>query len=182
MPFAVEMFFDESADKHVREVWNDLAQAKVNSFMIDGSYRPHVTLGVFEGYTSPRFENEFRAFSKRAALPIKLDCLGIFPRPEGVVYFGAVVTEQLLSLHGEFTKRFAGLVTGIRLYYLPENWIPHCSLAYGLSIAAIPTAVEVCSRFTLPLIAQVSEIALVENPKHREVLTCKLVGDPRDGS
>lgn len=80
MPFAVEMFFDESADKLVRKVWGDLAQARVNSFMIDGGYRPHVTLGVFEKYSSPEFENELHFFTeKRGAFPIKLDYLGIFP-------------------------------------------------------------------------------------------------------
>jgi 2'-5' RNA ligase len=177
MPFAVEMFFDESADKLVRDVWTDLADAKLTSSMIDGGYRPHVTLGVFEGYTSPKFEDELRTFlGKHGAFPIKLDYLGVFPRPEGVVYFGGVVTGQLLSIHGEFARHFAPLMMGARPYYLPGNWVPHCTLACGLSVAAIPVAIEVCSRFTLPLIAQVGEISLVEIPKHREVLTCELAG------
>ncbi len=177
MPFAVEMFFDESADKRVREVWDDLARTNLTSCMIDGGYRPHVTLGVFEGYTSPQFENEFRLFTeKHGVFSVKFDYLGVFPRPEGVVYFGAVVTGQLLSVHGEFTRRFASLMMGIRPYYLPGSWVPHCTLAYGLSMAAIPAAVEVCSRFTLPLIAQVKEIGLIEIPKHREVLMRELGG------
>jgi 2'-5' RNA ligase len=183
MPFAVEMFFDENADKLVRKVWGDLAQANINSFMIDGGYRPHVTLGVLDGYTWPQFENEFRSFAeKRGAFPIKLDYLGVFPRPEGVVYLGAVVTEQLLFVHSEFTRHFAGLMTGVRPYYLPGNWVPHCTLAYGLSITAIPPAVEVCSRCTLPLMTQIKEISLVEVPKHREVLTCELATGPREAN
>jgi len=181
MPFAVEMFFDENADKLVRQVWDDLARAKVNAFMIDGGYRPHVTLGVFEGYTSPEFESELRLFTeKRGVFSIKFDYLGVFPRPEGVVYFGAVVTGQLLSIHGEFARHFAPLMMGIRPYYLPGSWVPHCTLAYGLSMAAIPSVVEQCSRVTLPLAAQVRQIGLVEIPKYREILACGL--DPRDSS
>src|ERR1017187_7690048 len=115
MPFAVEMFFDETADKRVREVWDELAQANLTSSQIDGGYRPHVTLGVFEGYTSPKFENELRLFTgKHAGFPITLDYLGVFPRPEGVVYFGTVVTEHLLSVHSEYTRLLAPLVTGVR--------------------------------------------------------------------
>ena len=182
MPFAVEMYLDKSASKLVRDVWTELADAKLTSFMIDGGYRPHVTLGVFEGYTSPEFENEFRLFTgKHGGFPIKLDYLGVFPRPEGVVYFGAVVTEHLLSIHSEYTRLLAPLVTGVRPYYLPGSWVPHCTLACGLSMAAIPAVVEVCSRFTLPLIAQVGEISLVEFPGHREVLTCELPRGPRTG-
>ena len=40
MPFAVEMFFDEEANKLVRNVWTDLVRAKITSSMIDGNYRP----------------------------------------------------------------------------------------------------------------------------------------------
>jgi 2'-5' RNA ligase len=182
MPFAVEMFFDESADKLVRDVWNDLARANVTSSMIDGGYRPHITLGVFEGYTSPKFEDELRFFTeKRRVFPIKLDYLGVFPRPEGVVYFGAVVTGQLLTIHGEYTRLFAPLVTAARPYYLPGSWVPHCTLACGLSAVAIPATVEVCSRSMLPINAEVKEIGLVEFPGHREVLTCELASGPRTG-
>ncbi len=183
MPFAVEMFFDEKADKLVRSVWTDLARANLTSSMIDGGYRPHVTLAVFEGYASPKFEDELRFFAeKHRVFPIKLDYLGVFPRPEGVVYFGAVVTEHLLSVHAEYTRLFAPLVTSVRPYYLPGSWVPHCTLAYGLSVAAIPAAVEVCSRSMLPINAEVKEISLVEFPGHREVLTRELVRNPRDGS
>jgi len=173
MPFAVEMFFDERADKLVRDVWADLANAGVNSFMIDGNYRPHVSLGVLGQYSTPWFENELCSFAaSHRSFPIKFDCLGIFPRPEGVVYFGAVVTEQLLSVHREFHNRFAALMAKVGSYYLPGNWVPHCTLGCGLSLDAIPTAVGVCSRAMLPIAAQVAEISLVEFPGHREVLTC----------
>ena len=172
MPFAVELFFDPAAEQRVRDVWMELARAKVNSFMIDGQYRPHLTLGVLNEYASPAFENEFQRYTEKLEkISLKLDCLGIFPRPEGVVYLGAVVTDQLLSVHREFQNRFANLMTGVRPYYLPGNWIPHCTLAYGLSMEAIPTAIEVCSRVTFPISATVAEISLVEVPKHREVLT-----------
>jgi 2'-5' RNA ligase len=175
MPFAVEMFFDESADKLVRAVWDDLAREGTSSAMIDGNCRPHVSLSVLEQYSTPGFENELRTFAaSHRSFPIKFDCLGIFPRTEGVVYFGAVAAEQLLSVHREFHHRFAGPMTGVSPYYLPGNWIPHCTLGYGLSLDAIPAAVAVCSRAMLPIAAQVKEISLVEFPGHREVVTCRL--------
>jgi 2'-5' RNA ligase len=175
MPFAVEMFFDDDANEVVRGVWADLAQANITTLMIDGAYRPHVSLSVFESYSSPGFQDQLRLFAKNLKpFQIKLDCLGIFPRPEGVVYFGAVVTEELLSVHCDFRARFAGLATRARAYYLPGNWIPHCTLGYGLSLDAIPSAVRVCSRAMRPITAKVKEVGLVEFPGHREVLTCEL--------
>jgi 2'-5' RNA ligase len=177
MPFAVEMFLDKSAERRVREVWADLARATVNSFMIDGGYRPHVTLGVFEGYSSPDFEQEFRQFvGGLHPLSLRFDSVGIFLRPKCVVFFAPVVTAQLLSVHDEFTSRLTRFVTGASPLCPLGRWVPHCTLAFDTAHEAIPAAVEVCSRAPLSFTAQVTEIGLVEVPKHREVLVCELTG------
>jgi 2'-5' RNA ligase len=176
MPFAVEMFFDGSADKLVRVVWDDLAKAGVTSFMIDGGYRPHVTLGVFDQFSSPEFEKEFRQFTERLQpLSLRFDSVGVFLRPKCVVFFAPVVTAQLLSVHDEFNSCFARLVTGASPLCPPGRWVPHCTLAFDIPHDAIPSAVEVCSRAPLSFTAQVTEMGLVEFPGHREVVTCGLM-------
>ena len=175
MPFAVEMFFDEDADKFVRGVWADLAQAKITSFMIDGNYRPHVTLGVFDQYSSPGFENELRAFvGNLQPFTLQFDYIGAFLQPRRVVFFGPVVTEQLLCVHGDFNGRFTALVTGASPLCLTGRWVPHCTLAFDVPLGAVPAAVEVCSRVKLRFTTKVVEIGLVEFPGHREVLSCDL--------
>lgn len=177
MPFAVEMFFDDDADGLVRGVWADLAQANVTSFMIDGNYRPHVTLGVFDQYSSPGFESELRAFiGSLQPLPLQFDYVGVFLQPRCVVFFGPVVTEQLLSVHKDFTSRFTKLVTGASPLCPPGKWVPHCTLAFDIPIGAVPSAVEVCSRVKLRFTTQVTEIGLIEFPGHREELSCGLSG------
>jgi 2'-5' RNA ligase len=175
MPFAVEMFFEEDADDLVRGVWADLAQANVTSFMIDGDYRPHVTLGVFDQYSSPEFENELPTFAKGLPrLPLQFDYIGVFLQPKCVVFFGPVVTEQLLSVHRDFNSHFANLVTGASPLCPTGKWVPHCTLAFDIPRGAVPAAVEVCSRVKLRFTTEVTEIGLVEFPGHREVLTCEL--------
>ena len=175
MPFAVEMFLAEDADKLVRCVWADLAQANIASFMTDGGYLPHVTLGVFDQYSSPGFENELRAFTKSLRpLPLQFDYIGVFLQPRCVVFFGPVVTERLLSVHKDFTSRLTKLVTGASPLCPPGKWVPHCTLAFDIPLEAVPAAVEVCSRVKLRFKTQVREIGLVEFPGHREVLTCGL--------
>jgi 2'-5' RNA ligase len=175
MPFAVEMFFDRSADKLVRGVWADLARANVTSFMIDGNYRPHVTLGVFDQYSSPGFEDELRAFvGNLQPFTLQFDYVGVFLKPKCVVFFGPVVTEQLLSVHKDFNRRFTTLVTGASPLCPTGKWVPHCTLAFDIPVGAVPAAVEVCSRITLRFAAEMREIGLIEFPRHRDVLTCGL--------
>jgi len=175
MPFAVEMFFDQNADKLARDVWAALAQANITSFMIDGGYRPHVTLGVFDRYSSPVFEHEFRRFVEGLQpLSLRFDSVGVFLRPKCVVFFAPVVTAQLLSVHDDFASRFTGLVAGPSPLCPPGRWVPHCTLAFDIAHDAIPSAVAVCSQAPLSFAAKMKEIGLVEVPKHREVVTYEL--------
>ena len=177
MPFTVEMFLAGNGDKLVRNLWSDLATVANTSFMIEGGYRPHVTLGVFETYSSPKFEQEFRRFAAGLGpIPIRFDYLGLFTQPKRVVYLGPVVTEQLLLVHRRFNECFGQLVSGPDPLCPPDRWVPHCTLAFDLPAEAVAEVVSICSHVRLRFIAEVREIGLVEYPKRREVVTCRLEG------
>ena len=127
MPYSVEIYFEEEIENIIRDIWKELAYDNISSYMLYGNYRPHISLTVFEKYEIG-FEREFKNFSENLPeLEIKFDSIGIFPRPEGVVYLGVVVNDALLSFHQNFHKQFDPYVIGTRSYYLPGNWVPHCS-------------------------------------------------------
>jgi 2'-5' RNA ligase len=177
MPFAVELFLHGDSEQLVRNLWSDLARVANTSFMIEGGYRPHVTLGVFETYSSPRFEQEFRRFAAGlGAIPIRFDYLGLFLQPRRVVYLGPVVTDQLLLVHRQFNERFGRLVCGSDPLCPPGRWVPHCTLAFDIPAEAVPEAMRICSGVALRFVTEVQQIGLVEYPKRREVVICQLEG------
>jgi 2'-5' RNA ligase len=177
MPFVVEMFLAGDADKLVRKLWSDLATGANTSFMIEEGCRPHVTLGAFETYSSPKFEKELQRFTASLKpIPLRFDFLGLFLQPKRVVFLGPVVTDQLLLVHRRFNECLGPLVGGSDPLCPPGRWVPHCTLAFDIPAEAVSKAVEICSRAQLQFVTEVREIGLVEYPERREVLTCPLDG------
>ena len=49
-----------------------------------------------------------------------------------------------------------------REYYTVGRWVPHCTLAFGLSEHQIAKVVTICRQIILPISTEVKEIGLVE--------------------
>ena len=88
--------------------------------------------------------------------------IGIFSTSEGVVYLGATVTAQLLKVHTAFHEIFKKYAKEQREYYTVGQWVPHCTLAFGLSEHQITEAITVCRRIELPVSTEIKGIGLVK--------------------
>jgi len=56
-----------------------------------------------------------------------------------------------------------GDANGVWEHYLPENWVPHCTLAGGLSQQQPPSAIEVVRSVPLPKAVAIMSAALVDS-------------------
>jgi 2'-5' RNA ligase len=131
---ALEMYFDEEADAAVRRLWLRLADAGLPSLATRTHrlHRPHVSLMVAEslaGADLARLRPVLRA--RRPA--VRLYILGTFPGRNGALFLGVPVTAELLAFHAEVHAALADQPARHWPYYLPGNWVPHCTLAEGLS-------------------------------------------------
>ena len=163
MPFVVELYFDPATETSIRDVWKAIDEAGISDSMPKGGYRPHVSLGVCDHLETDSLAQELSIFAT-GVTPFRLSFpnIGIFSTSEGVVYLGVTVTEQLLNLHKAFHKIFKKYAKEQREYYTVGRWVPHCTLAFGLSEAQIVEAVAVCRRIVLPTSTEVREIGVVE--------------------
>lgn len=163
MPFVVELYFDPLTEEHIRDVWKAIDEAGISDSMPKGGYRPHVSLGVCNHLESNAFEKELSSFATSVA-PFRFffPNIGIFSTSEGVVFLGVTVTEALLSVHAAFHKIFKKYAAEQREYYATGRWVPHCTLAFGLSEHQIVEAVTVCRQIDLPVSTEVKKIGLVE--------------------
>ena len=163
MPFVGELYFDPSTEERIREAWQALDEAGISDSMPKGGYRPHISLGICEHLELEAFAQELSNFAASLA-PFRLSFpnIGIFSTSEGVVYWGATATKQLLNLHTKFHEIFKKYAKEQREYYTVGQWVPHCTLAFGLSEDQIAEAVTVCRQIGLPVSTEVKEIGLVE--------------------
>ena len=163
MPFAVELYFDPSTEACIRGAWKAIDEAGINSAMLKGGYRPHVSLGVCNHIELNAFAQELSTFAASVA-PFRLSFpnIDIFSTSESVVFLGVTVTEQLLNVHARFHEIFKKHAQEQREYYAVGRWTPHCTLAFGLSEQEIAEVVKICRQFALPLSTEVREIGVVE--------------------
>ena len=172
MPFAVEMFLDETTADVVRQTWQAVADADVAQYLNTSNARPHVTLAVAQNVDVPACDRLLAELA--ATTPIRsvtFSSLGVFPSESAVVFLAPVVTADLLAFHAAFHRRFADLAGEPWAYYLPGCWVPHCTLAQDFAVANVPRAVEACRQIRLPLSGCFVEIALVEFRPVRHVVS-----------
>ncbi|GAA2791068.1 2'-5' RNA ligase family protein [Saccharopolyspora taberi] len=136
MAQALELFFDDSAERAVRELWRRLDDRGVPSAGSRGG-RPHVTLAV-AGAIPASARRNLRSELELLSIPdLWLHTLGTFPGGDSALLLGAVVDTELLAVHSAVHDVLAGKVTAPSAYYFPGAWIPHCTLAQGLTAAQL---------------------------------------------
>ena len=163
MPFVAELYFDSLAEARIRDAWNTLDEAGISDSMPKGGYRPHVSLGVCNHLETNSLAQELTTFAANVKpFRVSFPNIGIFSTSEGVVYLGATVTAQLLNVHTTFHKIFKKHTREQREYYTVGQWVPHCTLAFGLSEDRIAEAVTLCRQIDLPVSTEVTGIGLVE--------------------
>jgi 2'-5' RNA ligase superfamily len=164
LPYAVEMYFDQTADATLRGLWQAMTHAGIRTGMIESGQRPHVTLAVYDtlvddGWFLATLE-EFAGVT--APLALTLGTIGIFPTSEAVLYLGVTMTGALYDLHTAYHTWFSDYKSGLRSYYAPNFWIPHSTIGYGLSLESMFAAIQCCAAFTFPITAHVQGLGLVE--------------------
>ena len=163
MPFVAELYFDASTEACIRRAWKAIDEAGISDSMPKGGYRPHISLGICSHLELDAFAQELSTFAAGITpFGLSFPNIGIFSTSEGVVYWGATVTEQLLNLHTAFHKIFKKYATEQREYYTVGQWVPHCTLAFDLSEEQIAEAVTVCRQIGLPVSTEIKGIGLVE--------------------
>ena len=163
MPFVAELYFDPSTEERIRDAWKAIDEAGISDSMPKGGYRPHISLGISNHLELDAFAQELSVFAA-GITPFRLlfPSIGIFSTSEGVVYWGATATTQSLNVHTAFHEIFKKYAKEQREYYTVGQWVPHCTLAFGLSEEQIVEAVTVCRQIDLPVSTEVKEMGLVE--------------------
>jgi 2'-5' RNA ligase len=87
--------------------------------------------------------------------------LGTFPGDEGVLFLATTVTADLLAFHAQVHAALANQPIQHWPYYLPGNWVPHCTLAQGLDSTGRATAIELLHNYQ-PIAATVTTMGITD--------------------
>ena len=183
MGYAVELFCDPKSERAVCEIWDGLGAALGKPSLSELGARPHVSLAVYsDDLDASGLSKRLHGFSKQlrdfagsvAPFEFKLSSVGTFPGSEGVVFLAPVATRQLLAVHARFHEVFSQYDESGAAYYLPGNWVPHCTVAIDLAAPEVMEAIAYCREAFQPVTGKFQEIGLVEFRPVRELNTYKL--------
>lgn len=163
MAHALQLHFDRHADAAVRAMWANLEARGLGTLATrsHARHRPHVSLLVAEHISVAQARHASQPALEGIDLTLELGSLSVFPGRSGVLYLGVVPTLAILRLHHGVHQRSAGAGIETDRHYLPDVWVPHCTLAQGLDHDEIAAGVHALKRLR-PLSADVAEVALVD--------------------
>ena len=90
-----------------------------------------------------------------------LHTLSTFSSSENVLMLGAVVDTELLAVHSAIHDVLASKVKNPNAYYLPGNWVPHCTLVHDVDDEAVKAAFAAVFPVE-PIRAKVREVSVVD--------------------
>ena len=150
---ALVAFFDDEADKRVRDL-----QKRVGA---KHKYPPHLTYAVATTI-GPKVRKELREDLERLWMPdLYLHTLSTFSTSENVLMLAAVVDTELLAVHSAIHDVLASKVKNPSAYYLPGNWVPHCTLVQDVDDEAMKAAFAAVFPVE-PIRAKVREVSIVD--------------------
>lgn len=163
MPYAVDLFFDEPSEKPIREIWAKLARLNISSEIPNSGIRPHITMAVFDNLKCQPCEKKLSQYAAHTAgISLCMTHLGVFYRPEIVVFLAPTPTRELLEFQAGVHQCLAKHADKPWDIYLPGNWVPHCTLAINLDKNLLPTVISQCTDIQFPFNVQVAQIGVSE--------------------
>lgn len=167
---AIELTFDPATEAAILEL-----RAAVHAVGVAASprlldARPHVSLCVIDVERTEPLERVVRGFAISAApFEIAFDAVGSFAGSNNVLYLAPTPSLDLLRHHRALIDllRSSDVVGSMWDYYLPDRWVPHCTLELEADEALLPQAFGAVRAALRPLRGSVRGVELVGFPPAR---------------
>lgn len=165
MSFSIELHFDEKSNLIIRNMWKKLRERGISAYMDQYGGFPHIALAVFNDIDILEIERLIKkVIEDESMFNIKMSSLGIFPSNESVLFLSPAASATLINLHSKLHGVLKE-IEGKWDYYLPDFWVPHCTLGMNIAKSKIHDALDVIIEDYEPFDAKVETIQLVEfNP------------------
>lgn len=155
---------DPAAYAAVEALWDELAR----TFGLGGVRRtpfPHFSYQIAATYEPSRLEAVLTSFARgRRPFAVRASGLGVFTGPAPVLHVPIVRTAELSAFHAALWEAAAPCATDPSAYYLPDQWMPHITLAmHDLDAARLGQVVAALAARELTWDITVDHVAYIED-------------------
>lgn len=176
--YAIEVLFNQEFDEYVRDLWRQCDINNVSSFMnqVKGT-EPHIALAVYESIDLEKVKTRFNEFINQDLFSFELvfDAVGIF-QTSNVTFLQPNVKMEFTDLMMQVHEYFQDFKNQTNLYYSPERWFPHVTVAKNNTSDELKKTIEfIIERFN-PQKAKVKRLVLVEIEYIDGNVICRNIG------
>jgi len=172
--YLISIYFDDSADKKIRNYIRHIAKETENTFMLDNHVPPHITVAAVETKQEELLVAKIDELVKHfQSDTIQFVSIGSFASK--VIFVQPVLNEYLHNLSELLSKELSQMEeTILSPYYQPFSWLPHCTLAKQLSKEQMQQAFAVLQNEFVPIDARVIRIGIAKTNPHRDIKVWEL--------
>ncbi|WP_019413960.1 2'-5' RNA ligase family protein [Paenisporosarcina sp. TG20] len=161
--YGVIAIFDEKTEKVITEIWQELREKEISFYAYEvENRRPHITLASYHDINQTNYIKHMdKIYHDSPSINITFNAIGSFLN-SGALFYSPTVTRELIELHTNHHKNFERFNDDPNSMYLPDKWIPHCTLANRLSSEKLLAAFNYCSKRSGTINGKITEIAIID--------------------
>lgn len=154
--------FDESTETAVKGIWKALKDHSISSYAYEVEDRkPHITLASYRELDIAQFIGKMDEFYvNQRKVDISFNAIGSFLQ-SGTLFLSPTITSELMELHTNHHRYFSEF-NDPESMYLPNSWIPHCTLANRLPAEKLQEAFVFSAKEVSSISGSINEVALIE--------------------
>ncbi|MCP3738136.1 2'-5' RNA ligase family protein [Rossellomorea sp. BNER] len=168
--YGVIALFDERTEQMIKDIWRELSEKSISFYAEEVEDRkPHITLASYKDLNCIEYIKQLDVFyENKSEIDITFNTIGTFLN-SGALFFSPIVTKELLEFHSQYHKHFKGFNDNPNSLYLPNKWIPHCTLANRLSTENLSAAFNYCLTRNGTIYGKIKEVSLIEVTNRNKV-------------
>lgn len=169
--YLISAYFDDKSNKKVQYYIDSVAKNTCNTFMLDNTVPPHITISAFdmEVKFEQRLLDMFRnGFNKTNSGEIQCVSVGtFFPY---VIYLALVYNNYLHDMSIDAYNCIMQLDSvKVSTYYRPFCWMPHITVGKKLKRDEMILAFKVMQNQFAPFSGKITEIGLAKTNPYRDL-------------
>jgi 2'-5' RNA ligase len=159
------------AFEKTKDLWK-LFETEYDSIGAQSFEYPNLTFQIGECQDTGQIENLLKKLCEETGnFEVCIEGLGYFDSPAKVIYLKIKPTEEILNLNRVATEILKKSYTKISDYYLPQNWIPHVTLAMtDLTDRNFDRAIEDLKNTDLRFKSEINNLHFVQQRNDSETI------------
>lgn len=162
--------FDERTEQSIKEIWKELKDESISFYAYEVENRtPHITLASYNNLNEMEFIKRMTSvYDNMSTIDIRFNTIGSFFN-SGTLLLLPVMTTDIFRLHTNHHEYFESFNDNPRSLYLPNDWIPHCTIANRLTSEKLKEAFSYCSNRQYSIVGKIKELSLIKISSEKSI-------------